>query len=226
MSEWQQVTCEQVELLIELQQLESATGPPALLLGQPIVDVPLIFGGAPHLDCWEGTRASTQFVLYTVLLSNVSYRYKCFIASFYSWLLVMCHVGSAVHFTSNLDTSSYLKLPTNGTGSGLYSVDLTQHSSLMLKPLHRHTPHLQKHQYICTFWSNAERRTVPCVLLRCFRVKDPSTSGRRSQRAWTNVETKFQLHRVYDFMALNTFAVSMLIHLLTLYVSTHKSYVF
>lgn len=65
------------------------------------------------------------------------------------------------------------KTPTNGTGSGLYSVDLTQHSTLMLKPLHRHTPHLQKQQYIHTLWSNAERRTVPYVLLRCFRLKGP-----------------------------------------------------
>lgn len=45
------VTCKQIELLIELQQLESTAGPPALLLGQPVVDVSLVFGGAAHPDC-------------------------------------------------------------------------------------------------------------------------------------------------------------------------------
>lgn len=44
------LTCEQVELVIQLQQLEGAPRPPALLFGQTVVNVPLVFGGATHLN--------------------------------------------------------------------------------------------------------------------------------------------------------------------------------
>lgn len=44
------LTCEQVELVVELQQLESAPRSPALLFGETVVNVPLIFGGATHPD--------------------------------------------------------------------------------------------------------------------------------------------------------------------------------
>lgn len=44
------LTCEQVELVVELQQLEGAPRPPSLLFGQTVVNVPLVFGGATHPD--------------------------------------------------------------------------------------------------------------------------------------------------------------------------------
>ena len=44
------LTCEQVEFVVELQQLEGAPGSPALLFGQAVVNVPLVFGGAAHPD--------------------------------------------------------------------------------------------------------------------------------------------------------------------------------
>ena len=37
------LTCEQVELLVQLQQLEGAPRSPALLFGQTIVNIPLVF---------------------------------------------------------------------------------------------------------------------------------------------------------------------------------------
>lgn len=46
------LTCEQVELLIELQQLEGAPRSPALLFGQSIVNVSFVFGGPTHIDLW------------------------------------------------------------------------------------------------------------------------------------------------------------------------------
>ena len=54
------VTCEQVELLVQLQQLEGAPRPPALLLGQTVVDVPLVFGGAAHPGCSGGENKHTH----------------------------------------------------------------------------------------------------------------------------------------------------------------------
>lgn len=44
------LTCEQVELVVELQQLEGAPRSPALLFGQTVVNVSLVFGGATHPD--------------------------------------------------------------------------------------------------------------------------------------------------------------------------------
>lgn len=44
------LTCEQVELLVQLQQLEGAPGSPSFFFGQTIVDVALVFGGASHAD--------------------------------------------------------------------------------------------------------------------------------------------------------------------------------
>lgn len=44
------LTCEQVELVVELQQLEGAPRSPALLFGQTVVNVPLVLGGATHPD--------------------------------------------------------------------------------------------------------------------------------------------------------------------------------
>lgn len=48
-----------------------------------------------------------------------------------AFLEEMFHVGS--HFTSPLNTSLYLKLPSNGSGSGLYFVDQLEHWILILK---------------------------------------------------------------------------------------------
>lgn len=44
------LTCEQVKLVVQLQQLEGAPRSPALLFGQTVVNVPLVLGGATHPD--------------------------------------------------------------------------------------------------------------------------------------------------------------------------------
>lgn len=60
------VTCEQVELVVELQQLEGASCPPALLFSQAVVNVPLVFGRATHpelcLLCQTATTKRGFFV--------------------------------------------------------------------------------------------------------------------------------------------------------------------
>lgn len=47
------LTCEQVELLVELKQLEGAPRSPALLFGEAVINVPLVFGGPTHPQAWQ-----------------------------------------------------------------------------------------------------------------------------------------------------------------------------
>lgn len=63
------LTCEQVELVVELQQLEGAPRSPALLFGQTVVDVPLVLGGATHPDPLMRHRTSNAPT--TVLLVSL-----------------------------------------------------------------------------------------------------------------------------------------------------------
>lgn len=42
------LTVEYLELLVDLDELEGAAGPPPLLLGQPVVDVALVLGAPAH----------------------------------------------------------------------------------------------------------------------------------------------------------------------------------
>lgn len=42
-------TLEKVEFLVKLQQLEGAAGTPAILLGQAVVDIPLVLRCPSHL---------------------------------------------------------------------------------------------------------------------------------------------------------------------------------
>lgn len=43
-------TCEQVKLLVKLQQFEGTSGSPTLLFCQTVVDVSLVLGGTTHAE--------------------------------------------------------------------------------------------------------------------------------------------------------------------------------
>lgn len=66
------LTFEQVKLFIKLQQLKGAPRSPALLFGQAVVNVPLVFRGAPHGDPWpqEKTHTDTYPLVYCILTCN------------------------------------------------------------------------------------------------------------------------------------------------------------
>lgn len=50
------LTLQYMVLSVDLQQLEGAAGPPALLLGHAVVDVPLVFARPPHSCCLSARR--------------------------------------------------------------------------------------------------------------------------------------------------------------------------
>lgn len=66
------LTCEQVELVVQLQQLEGTPRPPALLFGQTVVNVPLVFGWATHRDLWP-----LRWKSYTATVTHQPHLYWC-----------------------------------------------------------------------------------------------------------------------------------------------------